>query len=111
MNPDNYGTLEPCQRLVAAGIVLETDYVWVMRFHGELWELIPKPETPFRYQVPAPSMAEVWKELPDGITFVRNKRHGDGAWCQYSKPFISTNPTDAMIDLLIWLAEKGKEKP
>jgi hypothetical protein len=70
-------------------------------------------------RVPAPSMAEAWRELPDFIDTIEFGR------CtplihRYSKNTIAgygvmqlgrtenVNPTDALIDLLIWL--EGRKK-
>jgi len=62
-------------------------------------------------EYPAPSMAEVWRELPIGslITKCRNGEitHLSG-FGEYS--IANTNPTDALIDLLIWLIWARKEK-
>jgi hypothetical protein len=63
--------------------------------------------------IPAPSMAEVWRELPEryegyGLTVVK-ERDGtlvgyniDKSWFYYVR---DTNPTDALIDLLIFVKE------
>jgi hypothetical protein len=124
MNPLNYGSLEACKRLVDAGIVLheseaswhksEINYGgWILALTGSL-PLIHVTEV-----YPAPSMPEVWRELPEQDHSVRygaylelSKTVGidtgeltyaayirDGvASCDYSNP----NPTDALIYLLIW---------
>jgi hypothetical protein len=111
MNPNNYATLEAAQRLLDAGIVLETD------FCSDLWgdpnKIIPwysgvEPGHPDF--VPRPSMAEVWRELlskcnvsvsgqQDGATTVWTYSGGK----QTSPDIRDTNPTDALIDLLIRL--------
>ena len=115
MNPLNYATLEASKRLQAAVIVLETEAVWWERHEnhwilrplllcGELMVLDDKC-------VPAPSMAEVWRELPEGSdTYKKDMGMSAHFWngevC--SKSFFSTNPTDALIDLLIWVrGQKG----
>ena len=63
MNTQNFASLEACKRLLDAGIVLETDCYW----HFNDW----KYEWQLKYRdyfienwglVPAPSMAEVWRE-------------------------------------------------
>jgi hypothetical protein len=134
MNPNNYGSLEACQRLVAAGIVLETENVWafvpILRMVGGIegnppgkWELIQKPLFPYKDQVPASSMADVWRELPECIAaddvtwaFLTMGKMGDMTKVSYGpswnalQGFLNTNPTDALIYLRIWLEErKGKK--
>jgi hypothetical protein len=116
MNPNNYATLEAAQRLLDAGIVLETD------FCSDLWgdpnKIIPwysgvEPGHPDF--VPRPSMAEVWRELPETI------QTGPVTWkhlttekmgtrmeayyrpCNNKEIKSSENPIDALIDLLIWV--------
>jgi hypothetical protein len=129
MNPNNYGTREACQRLVDAGIVLETEHYWYRSASGK------KHDYPFvlRYgkggvdycgtfreeNIPAPSMAEVWRELPFQ-TYI--KKLEDGYFMVWilgdsvetdifnSPTILRANPTDALIDLLIWKAQKeGKD--
>ncbi len=110
MNPLNYGSLEASKRLVDAGIVIATDIHWVKYDYNGHWSYVLKdlktvsisnPEV-----FPAPSMAEVWKELP---RYSRCKKVAVGtiAWIGMSKIMSNENPTDALIDLLIYL--KGKE--
>ena len=105
MNPLNYASLEASKRLVEAGIILETERYWMhyinesylTHFHCE------KTEYPF-FKTPAPSMSEVWRELPIGnlITKCRNGEitHLSG-FGEYS--IANVNPTDALIDLLIFV--------
>lgn len=137
MNEQNYASLEACQRLVKAGIVLETEAAWILLPNlyvtladgssPKFWQLISKDNPAYRvglhrdYEtIPAPSMAEVWRELP--------KRHraknfglcplimlaGDNdetIVCYGSASLaqiVNDNPTDALIDLLIWV-RKEKE--
>jgi len=64
---------------------------------------------------PAPSMAEVWRELPEGTDFTKGAKIS-AAWCCHGKlgspEFQNANPTDALINLLIWiktLANKDKQ--
>ena len=95
MNELNYASFEASKRLVEAGIILEAEYCWYIT--GKM---------------PKPSMAEVWRELPDGICI---EKHIAFTQANYptgelytNKIFCNTNPTDALIDLLIWVR---KEKP
>lgn len=113
MNPNNYASLEASKRLVDAGIVLETEAVW-SRGGGE-WHLAQNSDSILLLpKIPAPTMAEVWRELPEHSTIRKyNKEYwvwiadGTGASGVYRK----INPTDALIDLLIWVRkeQKGKE--
>ena len=134
MNQLNHGSLETCQRLLAAGIVLETDAIWeydapcsdptdpARNQYGE-WKLVHKPYKigqMHNRQVPAPSMAEVWRELPwymSNYGELEVTQIADTFACGFHKGlaireplFTSTNPADALIDLLIWVTEQGKEK-
>jgi hypothetical protein len=108
MNTLNYATLEAAQRLVDARIVLETDLYyardeagWYFRdeenYHREVLESIP-----------APSMAEVWRALPDDTQI--SKYHQStclytGCWTDDSPVFSEEHlhSTDALIKLLIWV--------
>ena len=133
LNPLNYGRLEACQRLHAAGIVLETDAVWTYDkpsrdFPPEFgWKLQRRTaitvEGYYLKVIPAPSMAEVWRELL-GILSV-NKRWYElrlikvdditqvGYWW-LTECLIEfqnrINPADALIDLLIWVEQRKEEK-
>jgi len=133
LNPLNYGRLEACQRLHAAGIVLETEKVWALNewlvtvdnhvVSNEEWKLIDFPMISYKQQVPAPSMVEVWRELL-GILSV-NKRWYElrlikvdditqvGYWW-LTECLIEfqnrINPADALIDLLIWVEQRKEEK-
>jgi hypothetical protein len=108
MNPLNYASLEASKRLVDAGIVLETEYYWIrvanspMTLHNNIHGADD--------YYPAPSMAEVLKELPNNTAFLKNKIYyaSTGGKDNAYKEFISTNPTDALIDLLVWLKGEGK---
>jgi hypothetical protein len=127
MNEANYGSLEACQRLVEAGIVLETEASWCEYTKGK-WDIgyteLIKESNRFllekRKVIPAPSMAEVWRELPDEISTralfcdLAVYRRGINTVAQYiwfndsQISFESTNPTDALIDLLIWVKKEPK---
>jgi hypothetical protein len=133
MNPNNYASLEASQRLVEAGVMLETDAVWIADEYPPFgasmkiilkWDIRNKKELIFANfgklpngTVPAPSMAEVWRELPtQGCYFTANQGYyyawmewtdfdGHGKSCEAKE---STNPTDALIDLLIWVRKEAK---
>jgi len=137
MNEKNCATLEASQRLVDARIVLETEAVWrcpqwglgQKEPHSELIdkglaadfrraEIINNEAISFLY--PAPSMAEVWRELPKVIIVngrncflsLTTSAFSDICYCGYLaldeywikvKRFAGNSPTDALIDLLIWV--------
>lgn len=118
MNELNYGSLEACQRLVEKGIVLKTEMFWVQITERTSIQILKG-----RYQafmcLPAPSMAEVWRELPQSIftdgkvEFLRMAKSKDDTLCTYENhgwPFQNINPTDALIDLLIWVKIERTKK-
>uniref|UniRef100_A0A6M3KTY8 Uncharacterized protein n=1 Tax=viral metagenome TaxID=1070528 RepID=A0A6M3KTY8_9ZZZZ len=119
MNELNYGSREACQRLFDEGIVVETDMVYVMG--AEKVHILVTPLQANMYQanmyypsskpIPAPSMAEVWRGLPPN-TMIRKFGSVARVWITNKEEPIrySTNPTDALIDLLIWLEERKEAK-
>lgn len=111
MNPLNYASLEASKRLQEAGIVLETEKYWYQDAHGWYLGLMPTVKgqhTPVH--IPALSMAEAWREFGDDVYITR---HWDRERRIYktratltmlmSPAYTDTNPTDALIDLLIWV--------
>jgi hypothetical protein len=132
MNPLNYGSLEACQRLHEKGIELRTDFYWhlvpdkdpELLFEAFAGMLDCPPECKL---IPAPSMAEVWRELPEMISYCHrvywltlikgsNASIADYVCVDGSSLFIAKglkayeniNLVDALIDLLIWV--KGNKK-
>jgi len=94
MNPLNYGSREACERLVKAGIVLETEKVWIYARH------IPLKGSDFCWQLfnrDSLMAIEATEQKPSCI--IPAPSHSQ-----------NTNPADALIDLRIWLEER-KEKP
>lgn len=59
-------------------------------------------------QLPAPSMAEMWRELPHG-SWIHTGCQGNEAWFD-EKCFRNTNPTDALIDLKLWSVRKERKE-
>ena len=134
MNTQNYASLEACKRLVDAGIVLKTDFYWYLPHKptmcGKTTWFIERKYYLLVYteMFPAPSMAEVWRELPetyeaetrhlelqvdkikrvDGVTVTSaNYIYNDAeSGCCVYKFFAKENPTDALIDLLIWVKKE-----
>ena len=122
MNPLNYASLEASKRLIEV-VVLETEFVWVYAQHIPLkgtdrtWKLfdrhslmaIEATEQRPDCLIPAPSIAEVWRELPEGTELVKC-RDISAAWFMdgelQSDDHQNTNPTDALIDLLIWVKKE-----
>jgi hypothetical protein len=115
MNPLNYATLEAGQRLHAKGIELRTDFYWhlvpdkdpELLFEAFAGMLDCPPECKL---IPAPSMAEVWRELPNRTEIFKEDGENEGLFSN-GRTIGRTrdaNPTDALIDLLIWV--KGNKK-
>ncbi len=118
MDERNVASLEASKRLHDAGIILETDAVWEGK-EGQT-RLNLKANCPDGF--PAPSMAEVWRELPEGIMvngswaplFVNKISCGTSVGYRIEHHIIihfsNENPTDALIDLLIFVRkEQGNE--
>lgn len=121
MNKDNFATLETSKRLADAGIVLETDAVWNYWLPDKYILVYKKDATAAEENcIPAPCMAEVWRELPEDIrqeddVFTvnlcrsRGVNHAsyDGDFCLQT--FGNEAPTDALIDLLIEVRKRAPE--
>ena len=119
MNPLNYGSLEASKRLVEAGIVLETEAIWRKNRDRRVepgYYLTRKALYHRKTDIPSPCMAEVWRELPpQGCYLTANQGYyyawiewtdfeGHGKSCEAKE---NTNPTDALIDLLIWVRKEA----
>ncbi len=132
MNLNNYATLEASKRLAEAGIVVETDFFYkifddevtfITKRERDSWlaEVKRGNASPTAIFIPALSLAEVWRELPEHyksiyveghlyITKVKTQTQVGYGWPY--KPIIvmqDTNPTDALIGLLIWVTEQRKK--
>ena len=116
MNPLNYASLEASKRLVDNGIVLETERYWLKENSGwRLWLHSEGLQDHYlKYGdlcVPAPSMAEVWKELPLGTRAYRGEVFTEAYLKTYKHDvIISENPADALIDLLILFTDNERKK-
>ena len=123
MNELNYASLEASKRLVEAGILerciqvgdrvqhITGDKGFVIYFestvtvitdNGKSFRCDPRTLT-ILY-----SMAEVWRELPMGTILVKEP-HCISCVHYFNTPEskrLSTNPTDALIDLLIWVKKE-----
>ena len=128
MNPNNYASVKASKRLVEAGIVLETEAGWYKIFRpgchsfDMVLSMRSGNEKFYGDNYPAPSMAEVWRELPETIDeydltcekiFNGGMQAGyttyDGSGLRWKVLLNAANPTDAMIDLLIWVRKASHE--
>jgi len=127
MNPNNYCTIEAAKRLVEAGIVLETDFYHVRHCSGGYWrqqDIVSRKELlNITHPVsvgdvvevyPAPTMAEVWRELPDTEELIPlicryiEESNISGSSVMQIIIDICRSP-DRLIDLLIFI--KGLDVP
>ena len=131
MNPLNYASFEASKRLLDAGVVLDTEASWCN--YGDKWSIgytgLIKDDPKKRPFIPAPSMAEVWRELPGTVMdnfyleVSKNDKMTYASYVEYIVEYINEydehdeidhglklneNPTDALVDLLIWA--KGLKK-
>ena len=112
MNELNYASLEASKKLHEAGIVLETEAHWIRVANSPMMLVENRYGADEHY--PAPCFTDVWRELPAKIGadhileiykeygFTKAQYWGLDLY-GYSK-----NPTDALIDLLVWLKGEGK---
>lgn len=117
MKKNNYGSLGASKRLVEAGINIKADCVWGVQYHNkviETWKIYERQ--PFcKTDIPAPSMAEVWRELPEEIKgdnplFLIKSGIGTIGYYHTKMQFSGPNPADVLIDLLIWVKAESKAK-
>jgi hypothetical protein len=119
MNPDNYGSLEACQRLIEAGIMVETEVVWKWIERDKIFMLASKDTVYTQDFIPALSMAEAFREVMKHLPKTKYIRIGyreenrEELYLDVSfmadSGFHSKNPTDCLINLKIWL-EGGRKK-
>jgi hypothetical protein len=128
MNPLNYTSLEASKKLVENGVRLKTDFYWYKPEFCNYWRIVSRDIIP-PHQIanrdmcyPAPSMSELWRELPewtedeDGwLEITKDKGNisaGYRSLSSQSNPFFqSNNPADALAELLTWLKKEGKYEP
>jgi hypothetical protein len=126
MSEQNYASLEASKRLVAAGIVLETEAGWRKKRDKTGYYLSRKALYHRTSDAPAPSMAEVWRELPETALqpcrdtttgycheYLSLQKDGDltvAGYGEYSEIGRNSNPTDALIDLLIWVKKEARDE-
>jgi len=131
-NPDNVGTVEACQRLTVAGIALETDAIY-LKFPVSGWRLLSAADARELYpihweRVLAPCFTEIWRELPEELEVygrlctlqaIKIRQHTGVVVTSVQYVFdnesfgelvqhfnADVNPTDALIDLLIWVKQR-----
>lgn len=108
----NYGTLKASQQLVDAGIMLETEVSWIWISSTEKRRVLSIYKT--SGFIPAPSMAEVWRELPGVHAYFHCNQ--TEVWLEKedgnisSESFANVNPIDALITLLIWIKLFNKKE-
>ena len=118
MNDNNYGSLDACKRLLDVGkIQIDTDFCWFERETDD-WIILPSDDVSIKaikdnHAYPAVCMAEAWRELqkylaqrPDCLPYIRLVAEKDDTIVEapfMSATFSNTNPTDSLIDLLIWI--------
>lgn len=110
MNELNYASLSASKKLVENGIVLETDGGWWMDMTHQ-YHLVLRDD--YADTIPAPCFTEVWRELPEQCDHecLKVSKDEGRTFCgygEYADRWENTNPTDALIDLLIWLKWEGK---
>lgn len=135
MNELNYASLEASKKLVDNGIVLETEMYWGCQTGTgtPIWKLQLKNchflhcEGEDYPEYPAPCFTDVWRELEKNTIFygadlyfsfnlsefgfyTNSAKFSDGLGRINSPTFMSDNPTDALIDLLIWVREQNKDR-
>ena len=115
MNELNYASVGASKKLVNNGIVLEAESVWGKLDTGD-YGLFYSWQYANDDFIPAPCFTDVWRELPAKIGadhileiykeygFTKAQYWGLDLY-GYSK-----NPTDALIDLLVWLKGEGKNE-
>ena len=115
INPNNYCTREAAERLQKAGIGMETEIVWYQSVADDRWYLILSEyirEGKVKAIIPAPSLAEVWRELPknpqDMLDILRQYSGRDGLLFLFGLLVKISHNIDAAIDLKIWLEGRRK---
>ncbi len=115
MNPLNYPTLPACQRLAAKGIVLETEAVW--GFRDGIWSLFLREGIELEeveQWLPAPTLAEVLRELPESKILVDLILEFDSSLAEgYAIAILVADylrDIEKMINLLIWVRGRKERR-
>ena len=117
MNERNVASFESSKKLVDNGIVLDTECYWCRLHDWDKYELKSADYASFcDDSYPAPCFTEVWRELPFQ-SYIKMLDDGSSiAWiCDEERDLIShecwsTNPTDALIELLVWVKQQNRER-
>ena len=127
INQENYCSLNVAQRLVDAGIVLETECFYDLKSELHLNRGMTGKRLVREGCLPAPCFAELLQELKKDVIF-----YGSNLYFSYqlleqgfysnsvkfsddlgrieSPSFISDNPADALAELIIWVKEQEEGK-
>ena len=122
---------ELSEKLVKAGVRLETEFVWLKTGSGGNWKIyhredLPKGGITCRGILPAPLLCELLEILPHIINddyYLQISKHSDGKFfIGYVTPehcaiytydtekYFGASLEDCAVLLLIWLLEKGHIK-
>jgi hypothetical protein len=106
MNPNNYVTQPMAQRLVDAGIVLETEKELIHVVDGS-WYLVDKNKGQsgaIDKRIPAPMFTEIWRELPEYARIEKQAVNLLAHACLITgtPTFVNNNPCEAAAELLIF---------
>ena len=125
MNPLDYCSLEMSRKLADAGIVLETNMNWA---NVKGYDDVEEWELNYSWgEYPAPSMSELWRELPEDIVdegmAYRRMLSVEGLplktvagyyHCTQVIPWLvkysSVNPCDALAELLILVRKEAGDE-
>ena len=124
MNNNDYCSLKMCEELLLNNIEFETKLVYNIFEDGSSKIGERSMVTGYRKIVPAPTMSELWQELPnklvsDGITFCKiittdkNNEETTTGYINFEDYIweglcLDKNPCDALAQLLIWFKENEK---
>ena len=126
MNELNYASLEASKKLVDNGIVLETEKYFEIPYEEDSKTFCQVNNNgtdaavlPAKLQrgikIPRPCFTEVWRELPEYITkggtiqYLEIGKTGSKTYAAYDFAddyILFENPTDALIDLLIFIRKE-----
>lgn len=110
MNELDHASLEASKKLVDSGIITKTDAAWYQDVL-ECWNLLPISDYDddlFSRRIPAPSMEEVWRALPDGVSLYKTNGKTIVRYKEGQIPELFSSPTDALIEILVWVKGAGK---
>lgn len=114
MNPFNYASLEASRRLAQSGIGFDqVEMMWTcIGDNADQWELTHEPD-PLGLSIPAPSIAELWQQLPAGTRFVKETGSSEASVIINARQLICVrgeDPLATLIDFLISVKECENEE-